>query len=216
MFKRIIITIFALSVASFSAHAVQVRPMYSEYAPSKKAGVLTVANTDKTEKTFQVIVERQLFEGGVRKSVKTTDLRFAPSIFKVPAGKVQTVRWALNAAATSADEQMYVITVKEVPDPAVIQLPGVHHLIDVKTAWIWRPEGLAPQLSARWDGGVLVVKNTGNASARLVDLVAGTVNKTGQIGYVFPGEEARFDVDGKAKVAVSVKVNGKDVILDAK
>lgn len=216
--KRLILSAaIAMATVAFSAQAVQVRPLYTEQAKTKTAGVMTVANDAKVDKTYQVSVDRWTVANGKQVRTKTTDLRFAPSIFTVKAGKVQTVRWAIAKEAQSgSEERLYRITVKEVADPALSQLGGVLNLITVDTAWVWRPEGAAPQLSARWDGGVLVVKNTGNATARLVDLVAGSVSKKGLVGYVLPGDEQRFDVGAKAKVAVSVQVNGKDATLDAK
>lgn len=214
MFKRFILAA-AIAGAAFSAHAVQIRPLYTEHDTDKKAGALFVGNTDKVDKTYQVSVYEWSVQGGKFTKTKSTDLRFIPSIFTVKPNKLQTTRW-VKTKPNTGKEQIYQVVVEEVPDPILMKKSGILELITVDFPWVWRPDGLAPALTARWDGSALVVKNTGTATAKLTDLVAGSVRKDGLVGYVMPGAESRFEVGGKAKVSVAVKVNGKDTTLEAK
>jgi P pilus assembly chaperone PapD len=207
------IIIAALMLAATQAQAARVSPLYAEYPDAKRAGVLTVANTANESKSYQVTVNEWVVVNGKKTLKPVTDLRFIPTIFTVKPKAVQTVRW-VNQNKNATTEHIYRIRVDELPTSATNG--GVTMALNSDFPWIWRPQGMAPQLSARWDGTALIVKNNGTATAQLTDLVAGSVNKKGLIGYVLPGEEARFDVGAKAKVAVSIKVNGKDATLDAK
>lgn len=219
----------ALSAASFSADAIQARPLVAEYSPSTSSGILTVSNPASTAKTYQVIVERwtalgpgeippvELVEAGKVKGqqVRTpsTALRILPSVFTMEPGKSQTLRWALKS--DGSPEQAYRIVLEEVPDPEVLKGGGIYQSINLDFPWFWRDRNLTPDLSIRWDGPTLVVSNAGQATAQLVNLVAGSVNRPGLVGYVLPGETARFELGAKAAVPVSVKVNGKDITLVA-
>lgn len=201
----------ALLFVSFSAQAVQVRPLYSEYSPATTKGTLHVANSSSSEKTYQVVVERWSVQGGEKVRTQSSDLRFAPSIFTMAPGKTQTLRWALTAARPG--EQAFRIRLEEVPDPSLLQQPGLSTTLNLDFPWFWRARDLSPNLSIVWDGPTLVVSNEGHATAQLVDLVTGSVSKPGLVGYVLPGETARFDLGGQGTGSVSLKVNGKDTTL---
>jgi fimbrial chaperone protein len=209
-----------LLVPALSAHAIQVRPLIAEYSPRTTKGTLHVSNPGKTEKTYQVLVDRWHVVNGEKARTRSSALRIAPAVFTMEPGKSQTLRWALIAteadpSSAGSGEQAYRIRLEEVPDPARVQQAGLTTTLNMDFPWFWRARDLAPSLSARWDGSVLIVSNTGTATAQLVDLVSGAVSKPGLVGYVLPGETARFDLGGKGSGSVSLKVNGKDSTLAA-
>lgn len=221
---------FAIAVAccllfpALSAHAIQVRPLMAEYSPRTTRGTLHVSNPGTTEKTYQVLVDRWHVVDGKKVRTRTTALRIAPSVFTMEPGRSQTLRWALTstnrdgiswAASAANGELAYRIRLEEVPDPARVQQAGLTTSLNMDFPWFWRTRDLAPSLSARWDGSDLIVSNSGTATAQLVDLVSGAVSKLGLVGYVLPGETARFDLGGKGTGPVSLKVNGKDSTLAA-
>lgn len=203
----------ALSATAFSAHAIQARPLATEYAPSTTSGILTAHNDTGDTKTYQVLVDRWTVENGEKVRAPSDGLRIFPSVFTMEPGKSQTLRWALKP--DGSPETAYRITLEEVPDPELVKQSGVTTTMNLDFPWFWRDRNLNSKLSIRWDGPTLVVSNTGQATAQLVNLVAGSVNREGLVGYVLPGETARFDLDAKAPVPVSVKVNGKDTVLVA-
>lgn len=202
----------ALCFTAFSAQAIQVTPLYSEYAPTTTSGILTVSNPASSAKTYQVFVDRWTVENGEKVRVPSTDLRILPSVFTMEPGKRQTLRWALKS--DQSPEQAYRIRLEEVPDPELFKQGGLIPTLNMDFPWFWRDRNLTPQLSARWDGPTLVISNSGEVTAQLVGLVAGSVNRDGLVGYVLPGETARFEINGKGQVPVSVKVNGKDTVLE--
>lgn len=206
--------LLALMVSSlaFPAQAIQVSPLYSEYSPTTTSGILTVSNPSEAPKTYQVFVDRWTVENGEKIRVPSPDLRILPSVFTMEPGKRQTLRWALKS--DGSPEQAYRIRLVEVPDPELLKTGGLIPAVNMNFPWFWRDRNLTPELSARWDGPTLVITNSGQASARLSELVAGSVNRAGLVGYVLPGETARFELNGKGNVPVSLKVNGKDVVLE--
>lgn len=201
----------ALSAASFSAQAIQAKPLTTVYSPSTNSGNLTVSNPTALAKTYQVIVHRWDVENGEKVLIESDALRVLPSVFTMEPGKAQTLRWVFQSDGST--EQAYRIRLEEVPDPEVVKQAGIYHALTLQFPWFWRERGIEPELSVAWHGPTLVVTNSGDATAQLSDLVAGSVKRDGLVGYVLPGETARFDLGAKAPVPVSVKVNGKDTTL---
>ena len=205
----------AVLVASFSAQALEVRPLVATFDPSQKAGTMTITNTDDTEKTYQVMVDAWTVVGGKQVRTRTkTDIRFAPSIVTLAPGASQTVRY-VHTAPVAGGEKAYRLRVEEIPAEVEPTESGVIYAIVMDFPWIWRAAGATPELSARWDGTDLLVKNSGNATAQLVGLTAGATIKKGLLGYVLPGEEGRFKVGAKA-ATVSLVVNGEAMNLVAR
>lgn len=208
-FTRALLAV-ALSAVALPAAAVSVSPLYTVYEPTQKAGVLKVANTEATDKTYQVVVEKWVIENGEQVRKATDEIRFAPAVFTIKPGKQQSVRWAVRGAP-AGDEKAYRVAVREVPDLKSMTKGGVYNLINVDAGWFWRSDALKPDLSAKLDAGSVVVTNRGRATARLVDLVSGGEARNGLIGYVLPGETRSFKLDlKKAGSDISVKVNDVD------
>lgn len=213
MFKRFILAA-AIAGAAFSASALQVRPLYSEFPAAHKSGVLTIYNTDATEKTYQVIVEAWTLKDGQKVRTPSKDIRMAPSIMTIKPKGSQVVRYVYSGQVDQ--EAAYRVAVQEIPSSIKPEKSGVSYTMRMDAPWFWRAAETKPQLSARWEGGDLLVKNAGTATAQLVNLDAGGVQKQGLVGYVLPGEEHRLTLKAKAKTGVSVVVNGQAVKLDAK
>lgn len=207
----------ALSVATLSAQAgVDIRPAIKVYAPGQKAGVMTITNSDDYPRTFQLIVDELKVVDGKAVKVPSTDLRFAPSLITVPAKTTQTVRFKMTAPVGS--ERMFRTTALELPPVDFTPTEsGITYLVKMSLPWFWRDQALEPQLSARWEGGDLLVKNTGAATAQLSMMTAGSFKKDGLVGYVMPGAEERFKLGLTAKVAtIALNIDGKPATLDVK
>lgn len=212
--KRLILSaVLMLSAFSFSAQAgLELSPLVSVFKPGQDKGVLSMINTDTKPKTYQVFVEKWVVVDGKQLRQSTNEIRFAPSLITIPAGKRQVVRYLHNS--NGAGEQAYRIRVQEILDPEIEKLPGLHHTISIDFPWIWRAADAKPSLAAHWEGGTLVIKNSGTATARLTKLTAGNINKDGLVGYVLPGEVARFELGAQnAPSSVSVESNGKAQVL---
>lgn len=210
---RSFVLFLAALLAAGSAQAVQVNPLAAVYPTDKNTGTLTLTSTEATAKTYQIFVERWTVENGkaVRKPADPTDLRLLPSLVTIPAGKRQVVRFA--HAPTSDSEQAYRLVVQEILDPIEAAKPGLHKTLRLDFPWFWRAKTASPQLSARWQGGQLVVTNTGNATAQLAKLTAGSTKVPGLVGYVLPGETHAFDLRASQVPQVSVVVNGQALTL---
>lgn len=196
--------------------AVEARPSVAIYKPGQKAGVLAISNSDPHPRSFQLHVNEMTVENGIGVSKPSTELRFAPSIITVPAKSVQTVRFVMKGASDS--ERYFRIIVEELkPIDFKPTESGIYFLTKMSLPWFWRSDSQAPQLSARWDGEDLLVKNSGNSTAQLSVLTAGSVKVPGLVGYVMPGAEERFKIGAKAQVAsIALNINGKAATLDVK
>ncbi|WP_165710284.1 fimbrial biogenesis chaperone [Stenotrophomonas maltophilia] len=200
--------LLAIALATpLASHAVEVSPVVAIYSPSQKIGVLSITNTDATPKTYQVFADAWTVENGKQERRKTEDIRFAPSLITIQPGKRQVIRYLKSNPADI--EQAYRIRVQEILDPEVAKLPGLHQTVKIDSPWFWRPKGAQPQLSASWQGGSLVIHNTGSATAQLTNLTAGSDNKNGLVGYVLPTEALRLPLKAKSPPSsISVVVNG--------
>ncbi|HGM5526063.1 molecular chaperone [Stenotrophomonas sp. MA5] len=204
MRKLLLAATLALPLAS---HAVEVSPVVAIYSPSQKIGVLSITNTDSTPKTYQVFADAWTIENGKQTRRETDDIRFAPSLITVQPGKRQVIRYLKSNPAAS--EQAYRIRIQEILDPEVAKLPGLHQTVKIDSPWFWRPKGAQPQLSASWQGGSLVIQNTGSATAQLTNLTAGPENRSGLVGYVLPTEALELPLKAKSPPsAIRVVVNG--------
>ncbi|PJL03431.1 fimbrial biogenesis chaperone [Stenotrophomonas maltophilia] len=204
MRKLLLAATLALPLAS---HAVEVSPVVAIYSPSQKIGVLSITNTDSTPKTYQVFADAWTIENGKQTRRETDDIRFAPSLITVQPGKRQVIRHLKTNPASI--EQAYRIRIQEILDPEVAKLPGLHQTVKIDSPWFWRPKGAQPQLSASWQGGSLVIQNTGSATAQLTNLTAGPENKNGLVGYVLPTETLRLPLRAKSPPgSINVVVNG--------
>lgn len=211
--KSPLILSLALMLASLPVCAQQVSPVMATYAIGKTTGELSVVNTSKSVQTYQVQIDELTVENGKLVRKPATDVRLVPSVATVQPGKRQSIRWLRTSSKTS--EQFYRVRLDVVPTAEDLAKPGVLIVMHHDMPWIFRPADAAPQLSARWQGGSLVVSNTGNASARLTALVAGAKQVPGLVGYVLPGETHTFELNAKATASVSVSINGKPSTLVA-
>jgi fimbrial chaperone protein len=205
---RLFVVLLALLFAG-SAQAVQVSPLGAVYPTDKTTGTLTLTSTEATAKTYQIFVERWTVENGkaVRKTADPADLRLLPGLVTIEAGKRQVVRFA-HAPSTDS-EQAYRLVVQEILDPVEAAKPGLHKALRLDFPWFWRAMNATPQLQARWQGGQLLVTNTGTATAQLARLTAGATKVPGLVGYVLPGETHAFDLQAQPVPQVSVVVNGQ-------
>lgn len=214
LLPALVVACALVAIPNYAKAAVEAKPSVAHYKSGQKAGVLTISNSDAHARSFQLFVnEMTLVEGkGVAKP--TTDLRFAPSIITVPGKSVQTVRFVMSGS--TENERYFRITVDELkPVDFKPTKSGVYFLTRMSLPWFWHNDSLVPKLTARWEGGDLLVKNTGTSTAQLSVLTAGSVKVEGLVGYVMPGAEERFKIGAKAKVpTITLNVNGKPATLD--
>lgn len=208
MLKRMMLAA-ALFVAAGSVQALEVSPLVATFTPNHRAGTLTINNTDGVEKTYQVFVDEWAVENGEKVRRPSNAIRFAPAVVTIPANGTQTVRY-IHSRASADEEKAYRIKVQEIQSGVVSTQTGVVFAMAMDFPWFWRGATMKPQLEARWDGQDLLVKNTGNATAQLVNLQVGDYQRTGLVGYVLPQEEARFEAkDVKVRSAnISLLING--------
>ena len=204
-----------LAAMSLSAHALEVRPLITTFPAAHKAGTMTVSNTDEVEKTYQVFLDELTLVDGKQVRTKSTDIRFAPSIMTIKPKQSQTVRYVRSGPAVS-NEAVYRVRVEEIPAIIKPEKSGVVYSMRMDFPWIWRAASASPSLTASWTGRDLTVRNTGTATAQLVNLKAGSKVKQGLIGYLLPGETATYKMDATPVQSVSVMVNSKPVELDVK
>lgn len=208
-----LLTCLLLSLLATTASALEVSPLTKTFRPSDDRGVLTLRNSHSKPKIYQVMAEEWTVENGVRVVRPATDLHLVPSLITIQPGKTQIVRF-VRQGGTVASEKFYRLAVQEILHPDIAKLPGLHNTLRIEFTWIWRAPGLTPQVSARWDGDAIVIRNDGNATARIVDLQSGgTMIKKGLLDYVLPGTEQRIEIESKARPS-TVKVLVNDQATD--
>lgn len=198
------------------AQALQVGPLTTVYEPSVKSGVLTVRNSRSHPQTVQISVEKVVVVDGKETREPTTDLRILPATFKMEANGTQVARF-IHQGDTSK-EVVYRITVAELAtdlqfDPT--KEIDVQHLISQEFGWIWRPKGAEANLVAYRHDGQVIVENQGNATAQITSLVAGTTNRNGLIGYIYPDQKWVAPVEAQVQT-ISLTANRKDWMLEVK
>lgn len=193
-----------LATTTTPAFALSVSPLVKTYTANETKGEITITNTAKEgSTTYQISVDRLTVENGVSVRKPSQNIRFAPSLVTVPAGKSQKVLFLRTPAQST--EEVYRINVRELKDP---KKQGLQRLSAMDFPWIWRGLDVKPSITGRWEKDELVVTNSGQGTAQLTDLIAGSKQKKGLIGYVLPGETKRFKMPDMPRSQVSVKVNG--------
>lgn len=212
--KKIVAAILLAGV-SVSAQALEVRPLVSTFPNEHKAGTMTVSNTDDVEKSYQITAEAWTVVNGKKERNPTKDLLFRPSVITLAPKASQVVRY-VRTPAVGGNETAYRIKVAEIPSKIQPTKTGVVYAMGMDFPWIWRSNEAQPNLSLTWQGEELVVKNTGSATAQLVNLSAGTIQRKGLLGYVLPGETVSFKIGASKSSTVNVMLNGLPVDLDVK
>ncbi|WP_334042411.1 molecular chaperone [Burkholderia ambifaria] len=159
-----------------------------------------------------VLVQTWIDTGDVTKSPDLIDVPFVttPSIFRLEAGKGQTLRIFQSGDALPADrESLFWLNVLEVPPkPAADdERNRIQLAIRTRVKLMYRPENLsgsAEEAPAKmtWtmsdDGSVLTATNPTPYVVNLAGIVLNVNGKTfdAGMGYVLPRQTARFTVNG--------------------
>lgn len=204
-----------LAAMSFSAQALEIRPLVSTFPAAHKSGTMTVSNTDDVEKTYQIFLDELTLVDGKQVRTKSADVRFAPSIMTIKPKQSQTVRYVRSGPPVSG-EAVYRVRVEEIPANIVPEKSGVVYSMRMDFPWMWRAASASPVLSATWTGKDLTITNAGSATAQIVNLKAGSKVKEGLVGYLLPGETATYPLDAAPVSKISAMVNSKAIELDVK
>ena len=200
-----------------NAQAFNVTPLSGVYPSNHKGGVLTITNDGNEEKIIQIRVDALTLENGKQVRTPTQDIRVAPSVITMAPNSKQTVRY-LHTNLDPSKELAYRVSVKEIPSNIDETVAGVRYLFEYDFSWIWRGNDMKPSLKSTWvqdgDKWDLKITNEGNATAQLVDIEAGSSNKSGLVGYILPNETQVIDIDAKAKVGeIKVLLNQRSSTL---
>lgn len=213
---KLALVALVMTLAAGTASALEVAPLIKVFKPGQDRGALTLRNTSTQAKTYQLSVDEWSVVDGQRSTQPATDLQLVPVLITIPPGRTQVVRFVRTGEKVSS-EKVYRLTVQELLHPDLAGKPGLHQLLRIGFTWIWRAPGLEPEVSARWEGNTLVLRNEGSATAHVVDVQAGGVAiKKGLLDYILPGTEVRIDAPAKARGGlVRMTVNGAQVELAA-
>lgn len=198
-----------------------------------QASALWIENKGDAPITMQVRALGWQQAGGADDYPRQSDVAISPPMAVVQPGQRQLVR-IIRRTRAAAPESSYRLLIDELPPPGEDgERGGTSAQVAIQMrysiplfAYSTPRENAVPQLSSRVelaDGRrYLVVSNSGNGHARLVNLRARA--GTGQIpliaglvGYVLPGASMRWPLPAEAPVSATfiVNVNGKDLSLAA-
>lgn len=188
------------------------------FSAKEKEKTVRLSNTGNQP----VFVQVWLDKGDVNEDVSTIDLPFVltPAIFRMEPGAAQVLRIMHTGEPLPSDkESLYWLNVLDVPPkPLVEEGQGSMQLaIRTRLKMMYRPQGLpekpetAPDMLV-WTVGVNERKQTvlkaKNPSAYVVNLAGIEIQAAGKkldagLGYVLPGEEATFVVEGAAGIKLA-------------
>ena len=200
--KRLILAI-ALCV-SLPVWSMAVTPMGQTLEANASTGTMRIYNNNNGQKRIQIVVDA-LTVGADGQKIRTpsSDLSFYPaSVITLKPGAVQTLRWKRNTPP-SAQEKAYQIIITETPmdaEDAITDSSGMKVSLSPRmlNPWVFVPVGAKPALSATREDGYLVFRNTGTATASLVNVIyAGSVVPGNFL--VLPGERLKIKVDRTGK-----------------
>lgn len=177
-----------------------------------------------------VFVQAWLDRGDMNEDVSAIDLPFVltPAIFRMEPGGAQVLRIIHTGEPLPSDkESLYWLNVLDVPPkPIAEEGQGSMQLaIRTRVKMMYRPQGLpgnpesAPDMLV-WTVGInerkQIVLKAKNPSAYVVNLSGIEVQAAGKkldagLGYVLPGEEATFVVEG----ASGIRLAGAKVVYSS-
>jgi fimbrial chaperone protein len=218
------------AVAPVQAAAVVLWPVDPKIEDGQKATALWIENKGKDPVSLQVRALGWNQAGGEDRYADQDEVVASPPIASVPAGQRQLVRIIRRTTGTGAPEQSYRLLIDELPPPLDAGKPAAPTAqLSVQMRYsipLFTYNGAAPKpdLHAQVeliDGKrFLVIRNSGQGHARLVDLrtVSGgrrTMVTGGLLGYVLAGRTMRWPLPVQADAASSfeVSVNGADQSL---
>lgn len=200
--KRLILAI-SLCV-SLPVWSMSVSPMGQALEANASTGTLRIRNDNKGEKRYQVVVDALTVDtNGQKIHTPSSDLSFYPaSVITLKPGAIQTLRWKRNTPP-SAQEKAYQIIITETPldnADAVGNANGMQIVVSPRmlNPWVFVPIGAKPVLSASSETGYIVFRNTGTATAPLVNVTYAGAAVPGTF-LVLPGERLKIKVDRTGK-----------------
>lgn len=200
--KRLILAI-ALCV-SLPVWSMSVSPMGQALEANASTGTLRIRNDNKGEKRYQVVVDALTVDAnGQKVHTPSSDLSFYPaSVITLKPGAIQTLRWKRNTPP-SAQEKAYQIIITETPldnADAITNANGMQVSVTPRmlNPWVFVPAGAKPELSASKEPGYIVFRNTGTATAPLVNVSYAGAAAPGTF-LVLPGERLKIQVNGSGK-----------------
>ncbi len=182
-----------------TAGAFTIAPVRVELGPARRTEALTVRNEADHPVLIQVETHAWSQVDGEDRLEATTDTLATPPVFTLPAGGQQIVRVALRRAAAPDRELQYRLVLQEVPPETRAEFLGLRMALRVSLPVFVSPAGsAAPVLHWRAlregdDRLTLVVENTGNAHAQIVDF---RLFRDGQPGDGIEGMQSRYVLPG--------------------
>lgn len=207
-------TLFAslfLACATFSSVAtaqVRIEPLTKVYSSETTSGELKIENSgDEAILTKLTVYEISHDKNGKKVEKQSTDIAFKKQIVALKPGELLALPYTRKKIPSA--EKAYQIVFEQVKAEKVGELAVK---LEVNWMWFFREEGAKDALSAKVDGNVLKVKNTGNATARLLDFGSGeSTFKNGLIDYVFPGQTIDLEIPTGATIGSTVKFGTVEV-----
>lgn len=195
--------------ASHALANIKLSSTYQVFSSATQTGQFTIESLHAEEKTYQVqAFAWTLDANGQEVRAPSQDIRFSPSMVKLAPNGRQVVRF-LRAPSSKTEEVRYRIVLAEV-SPVRMEGSGLAIALNVDFPWIFRSPTAATNLTTTLDGNTLVIRNSGNATAQLMDLRQGeTLVQAGLVGYVLPGESERVTLPaGVDAKTLTLTING--------
>lgn len=206
--KRLFLALALAMALPANAANLQISPLGMTLTPQQKVESLRIKNAGTAPIRIQMRAFSWSQVAGETVETPTSDVRFGPGQFEIPAGATQIVR-VIRTSPDKPTEQTYRVVISELPSATLpADQSGAVFLLNYNLPLFYRPAGATPTLSTSRVGGELSVSNTGTGTAHLsVMSVDGKPVNTGLVGYVLPGSTMRFPAAPGHKV--DIKVNGE-------
>jgi len=206
--------LLALAAAgTASAGAFSVVPQAVQLDATSRNGVVEVRNNAPEETLFQVETFAWIDGPALSDLKPTQELLAVPAVFRLAPGAAQTIRVAARGADTLAQtEKSYRLLISEVPQPG--DRGGVVFALRMSLPVFLTPENAKARLDWSLSGaGRLVVKNSGSAHLRLVEVrvfapASGQFLQTlplEQPAYLLPGHQMGWPLSHGRDTAIRIE-----------
>lgn len=221
-FAALLSSLLLLAPLSLSAGQLTVAPIRLHMSPTQPNATFTLTNGANQEGFYQL----QLFawdqEEGESTLRQQQELVVTPPVTMIPANSEQVVRVVRQRPTDTKTEKSYRLVISEVPDKESDNGAQLQVLLRISVPVFVGTEDQTHALTAAYRDGQLVIRNSGNAHARLADAFwdddqgkRHTLH-SGLAGYVLPNRYLPMELPSSqgAKVRnVSFTVNGNPATL---
>jgi len=220
-FAVLFVPVLLTLAPSLMAGQLTVAPIRLTMSPTQPNATFTLTNGSNKDGFYQLQLFAWEQKGGETQLKRQQDLVITPPVTMIPGNSDQVVRVVRQRPTVSDKEKSYRLIISEVPDTESERGAQLKVLLRLSVPVFVGDKNQTHALTVTRQQDRLVIRNSGNGHARLVDAYwlddkqQPRLIRKGLAGYVLPDSDLGFDHDPRdgQPTAISVIANGKKLIL---